>query len=318
MKRDRSFGKKKFSVFNFVLAVLLAVYTVSIFLSIYFIVVNAFKDVADYLGGYNSVSGKSYVGENVFGVPRAGSLTFYNIKEILSCAIHGRRNGISYDFSMIPDIFLYSVVYAVGGAFFAAIVPCITAYFVAKFNYKFSKILYATVIVVIIVPIIGNLPSTYRVLHALNLYDNIFGMFLCKAHFVNMWFLVFYAAFKSVPNDYMEAAYIDGASEFRVMVSIMLPLIRNALFTVVLIFFVDLWNDYQTPALFLPSHRTFAYVVSTFQDMSETKTSDTVWQLKEVPFQMAASAIMTLPTLLLFVAFREKLMGNLTMGGIKG
>lgn len=318
MQKVNSLKKKKFSVFNFILVVLLIFYTLTIFLSIYFIVANAFKDVGDYLGGYNAASGNTYEGTNVFGLPRAGSFTLYNVKEILSCAIYGTKNDVSWTLFMVPDVLIYSIEYAVGGAFFAALVPCITAYFVAKFNYKFSKVLYAVVIIVIIVPVIGNLPSTYRVLHALNLYDNILGMYLCKAHFVNMWFLVFYAAFKGIPNDYMEAAYIDGASEFRVMVSIMLPLVRNAFFTVVLIFFVDLWNDYQTPALFLPSHRTLAYVIGTFQEMGEIYTTDNVWKFREVPFQMAASAIMTLPTLILFVAFREKLMGNLTMGGIKG
>lgn len=298
MKKNISFGqKRKFSTLNVVLFMLLIVYAITVIFSVYFILVTALKDVTDF-------------DENFFGIPRIFSLD--NIKEVLEYDIIRNRFGIRLKpMHFFPHIFLYTVLYSVGSAFFAALVPCITAYFVAKFNYKFSKILYALVVVVIIVPIIGNLPSTYRVLGALNLYDSIIGMYITKANFVNMWFLVFYAAFKSVPNDYMEAAYIDGASEFRVMATVMLPLVRNTFFTVVLIFFVDLWNDYTTPALFLPSHPTLAYMINSFANGTETG-------MTAVPIRMASCAVMILPTLLIFVLFRNKLMGNLTMGGIKG
>ena len=292
MQSDKSYTRKKFSVFNVLMAVILVFYAITIIFSMYFIFANAVKDFAVFQRG------------NVFGI---GGFTLDNITEVLiSESKIDDGTGVSYIsvFSALID----TVLYAVGGAFFAALMPCITAYFAAKYNYKFSKILYVTVIVVIIIPIIGNLPSTYRVLKSLNLYDSIIGMYICKANFVNMWLLVFYAAFQSVPNDSMEAAYIDGASEFRVIVKVMLPLVRNTFFTVMLIFFVDLWNDYMTPALFLPTHSTLAYMLKNYDLSNRGK----------VPLIMAACSVMLLPTLVIFVGFRNKLMGNLTMGGIKG
>ena len=132
-----------------------------------------------------------------------------------------------------------------------------------------------------------------------------------KGNFVNMWFLVFYAAFKSVPNDYMEAAYIDGASEFMVMTRVILPLVKNTFSTVMLIFFVDLWNDYQTPLLFIPGYPTLAMIVYEFSNTTKTGFSSAT-------VRMASCALMVVPTLVIFVAFKDKLMGNLTMGGIKG
>ena len=298
MKRNISFSyKRKFNTLNAVLLVLLVIYAITVIFSVYFILVTALKDVTDF-------------DENFFGVPKLFSLD--NIREVLKYDIIRSRFGMRLKpMHFFPHLFLYTVLYSIGSAFFAALVPCITAYFVAKFNYKFSKFLYALVVVVIIIPIIGNLPSTYRVLGTLNLYDSIIGMYITKGNFVNMWFLVFYAAFKSVPNDYMEAAYIDGASEFRVMTTVMLPLVKNTFFTVFLIFFVDLWNDYTTPALFLPSHPTLAYMINSFANGTETG-------MTAVPIRMASCAIMILRTLLIFVLFKNKLMGNLTMGGIKG
>ena len=298
MKSDKfSVKKGKSSIFNLLLSVILVLYSVTIVFSIYFIVVTALKDVRDF-------------DENFFGFPRA--FTFDNIKDVLGLDIVKSRFGRRLKpLHFYPHVLFYTVMYSVGGSFFAALMPCVTAYFVAKFDYKFSRILYSVVIVVIIVPIIGNLPSTYRMLDALNLYDRIIGMYIVKANFPNMWFLVFYAAFRGVPKDYTEAAYIDGASEFRIMTTVIMPLVKNAFFTVLLIFFVDLWNDYTTPALFLPSHPTLAYMINGFANGTEKG-------MTAVPIRMASCALMVLPTLVIFVVFRNKLMGNLTMGGIKG
>lgn len=300
MNKNKNYRRKNgFSPMSAILAVLLVIYSFTIIFSIYFVLVSAFKTIQDF-------------DKNFIGLPT--EFTFSNIKTILEANIADadkfstmKRFGKVISKMYLPTVFLNTILYSIGSAFFAALVPCLTAYFVAKYNYKFSKIMYGTVVVVLVVPIIGNLPSTYKMLHALNLYDRIIGSYITKANFVNMWFLVFYAAFKSVPNDYMEAAYIDGASEFRVMTTVMLPLVRTAFMTVVLIFFVDLWNDYQTPALFLPSHPTLAYMIRVYSGT-----------YKKVTIEMAACTVMIVPTLLVFVIFRDKLMGNITMGGIKG
>ena len=95
------------------------------------------------------------------------------------------------------------------------------------------------------------------------------------------------------------------------MARIMLPLVRNTFFTVFLIKFVELWNDYQVPLLYLPSRPTLSfglYFVSNY-------TGNTI---STVPLRMAGCIIILLPILALFIAFKEKLMGNITMGGVKG
>ena len=299
-KSNKTHVKTKISPFNLILTILLVFYAFTILFSIYFIVVSALKEPLDEFD------------KNFFGLPKGFYLQ--NILDILDVPITVTDQKVNQDLTLhfVPDIFLNTILYSVGGAFFAALIPCITAYFVAKFNYKFSKFLYGLTIVVIIVPIIGNLPATYKMLNTLNLYDSILGMYITKANFVNMWFLVFYAAFKGVPNDYMEAAYIDGASEFRVMIQVILPLVKNIFFTVVLIFFVDLWNDYTTPALFLPTYPTLAYMINAFVTDSDYAA------LSSIPMRMASCAIMVIPTVIIFIIFKDKLMGNLTMGGIKG
>ena len=198
-----------------------------------------------------------------------------------------------------------------GGAFVSALVPCFVAYVVAKFKNFVSKILYTIVIVTMIVPIIGNQPAMIKVMMTLNIYDTIFGAWILRANFLGMYFLIFVSAFKALSDNYMEAAYIDGASEWRVLLTIMFPLVKTIFFTVMLIQFVDCWNDYGIPLLYIPSHPTIAYGV---YRMSNT----VVTGLSSPPMKMAACAIMVIPTVTLFIIFKDKLMGNLSMGGIKG
>lgn len=221
------------------------------------------------------------------------------------------RDGDQIIISLFPDIIVDTLLYTVGCAFLSALVPCLVAYVVAKFDCSFSKILYSIVIITMIVPIIGNQPSMISVLMSLNLYDNIIGAWVMRANFLGMFFLIFVANFKNLPDGYREAAYIDGASEWKVLLKIMLPLVKTAFFTVMLIQFIDCWNDYNTPLLYLPSHYTISYGVYV---MSNT----VVTGLSTAPIKMAACAIMIIPTVILFICFKEKLMGNLSMGGIKG
>ena len=203
-----------------------------------------------------------------------------------------------------------TLAYAGGGALIRAIVPCIIGYVTAKFDYKFSRFINTMVVVLMTIPIVGSTPSELQILQSLNLYDTMIGNYIQKFNFLGMYYLVYYATFKSLSNDFAEAAYVDGASEFRVMVQIVLPMVANIIGTVFLLHFIDFWNDYQTPLLYLPSYATIARSLFAMSQRSQGNFAT-------VPFRMAGCLLLALPILTLFLIFKEKLMGNLSMGGVK-
>ncbi len=209
------------------------------------------------------------------------------------------------------EMLLNTLLYAGVGAFISALVPCIVAYVCAKFDYKFNSVIYSIVIVAMVLPIVGSAPSTMKLLKDLGIYNTIYGTWIQKFHFLGMYFLVYYAAFKGFSNTYLEAAYIDGAGEWRVLFSVVLPLVRNTFLTILLIRFIDYWNDFQTPLLYIPGYPTLAVGLYSLGN-------STVGALNWVPRKMAACIILLVPILTLFIAFKDKLMGNLTMGGVKG
>ena len=205
---------------------------------------------------------------------------------------------------------LNSIAVAGGGALVSTISFFLVSYVTAKFPYYFSKIIYTFVIVTMVIPIIGSTPSNIVILQSLGLYQTLLGEYIMKFNFLGMYFLVFYAIFQGISNDYSEAAQLDGASEFAIMVRIMLPLVMPTFSTILLIRFIESWNDYNYVLLYLRSYPTLSYGV---YRMSMEKVDG----MDHATMRIASSLLVALPILTLFIIFRNKIMGNVTMGGVK-
>lgn len=218
-------------------------------------------------------------------------------------------NGAPYWVSFW-DMLANSLLYAIGCSFFSTLIPCLTGYAMAKYRFKFSDILYAIVIITMALPIVGNLASEIKIARALGLYDTIWGMWIMSANFAGQYTLVFYATFRSIPNGYMEAAELDGASEFNIMVRIMLPLAAKTFGAIMLIKFIAYWNEYEAAMIYLKTHPTIAYGLYAFN-------GDTVKGMNGVPMKLTGCMILVVPIMILFVIFQNKLMGNVSMGGLK-
>ena len=206
----------------------------------------------------------------------------------------------------LMNTFLYAGIMS----FLNAIVPCIVGYMCAKYKFKFSGVIYGTVVFTMVMPLFGQAPSLITLLRKINLFDEFLGQWLMSATFANMYFLVFYAFYEGLSDAYLEAAEIDGASQFRVMTTIAIPLAKNTIMTIVLIVFVALWNDYNAPILYLPTKPTLAYGVFWLQQRSPVVKS-------QVTLQVASLMMLVAPILVLFIIFKNRFMGNLSMGGIK-
>lgn len=204
-----------------------------------------------------------------------------------------------------------SLLYAIGCALASTLVPCITAYAIARFRFKFGKFVYALVVVAMALPIVGALPSEIQVVKALGLFDSFVGLYILKANFLSLYFLIFYAQFQNIPNDYTEAAKIDGASNFRIMTTVMMPMVAGTIFTVFLLNFITYWNDYQTPMIYLPTHPVVSYGMFVFQN-SLTQ------ELDNTPTKLAGIFLMALPILIIFLLLHKKLLVSVDVGGIKG
>ncbi len=202
-----------------------------------------------------------------------------------------------------------SILYALGNSLLQTLVITVTAYLCAKYDFRLSKILYTTVIVIMALPIVGAYPAEITLLRDLNLYDSWIGNFIQKFAFVGMYFLVFYEHFAGMSNTYRDAAEIDGASHWTVMTRVYLPLASKMFGSVVLVRFVFFWNDYSAIRMYMRTHPTLSYGIF-YNTIAKPMAGG-------LPVQVAACMVLAIPVLIIFILLNNKIMGNMTLGGLK-
>ncbi len=292
-------SRQPFAVGFFIILIL---YCVTLIVPFVWVLISSLKTRVDFI-------------MNPFGLPGAehGGWEFRNYIDVFTNMYIkvSHVDGSAPTNVYLPEMFLNSFVYAIACTLVSTLSHCVTAYVVAKYRFAFGRILYGTVIVTMIIPIVGNLPSMINLMHTIGFYDNVVGLIVMKASFTGTNFLIFYATFKGISWEYAEAAFIDGASHARVMFTIMIPLAKVTCLCLALTSFIGIWNDWQTSMIYLPSFPMAAYGLYAFQFNYTNNTSGT-------NYLMAACMLVVVPILLLFLAFRNKLMGSLTVGGLKG
>ena len=300
IKSDKSITGKVFTIIS---CVILVAFTISLIFSMVWGFISSFKMPAIYLIDDLTEQFKYPFAER-FGVKNyVEVVTYFDIKVRADRVVN------------IGQQIWYSVLYSVGGAICQTAACCFMAYIVARFNFLASKIIYATVLVVMVLPIVGALPSQVQILTAIGLYNSMAGLYALAFTFYGMHFLIMHAAFKTIPKDFSEAAMIDGAGQWRIMLTIMLPLVKSTFFTIFLLKFIAFWNDYQTPLLFAQDYPILSYGLHNIQNGSGNHGAVS---LNTDPHKLAAAMLIFLPILILFVTMHNRLMGNVMAGGVKG
>lgn len=209
------------------------------------------------------------------------------------------------------EMFGYSLIWAVGSAFVMTASRCICAYVCAKFSkYKITKIMYGLVIVLMSVSFPSNLAVSIQFNKLVGLYDNLIGRIVMSFTFTGTHFLFFYAAFKGVSHEYADAAYVDGAGMFTTMFRIMIPMVTNMFLALFILEFIVQWNDYTISLVYLPSYPVVAYGLFRIQQNPIVAGN--------IPEILASCTMAILPTLCLFLIFKDKLVSSMSIGGLKG
>ena len=218
--------------------------------------------------------------------------------------------GLSSRNVYLAEMFLYSLIISVGYAFVAEGTRAVCAYCAAKFrHHREMRFMHQLVVALLVISLPSSLAASIVMRQTYGIYNSLIGEMLVQIGFTGSNFLFYYAAFKGVSSGYMEAARIDGAGEYTIFFRIMLPLIRTTFFALFVLDFIGLWNNYEISLVYLPSYPVVAYGLYKFRsDRAATN----------VPLQLAGCSLVILPTLVLFMIFKNKLIGSLSLGGLKG
>lgn len=247
---------------------------------------------------------------NRFGWPEYFTWENYRyVFEYLNVPITLRNGGMKV--VEMPSLMLNGLLYAVCVQAGALAMQTLVVYGCAKYKSKVGSVLHTFAIITMILPLVGTMSGRLTLFRALNIYDNFLGTVFAFSGWGGSNFLLLYASFKGISNEYRDAAFIDGAGHLRVMFTIMIPMVKTTYLALFILGFIGSWNDYSTPMVYLPSFPTIAYGLFRFTHLSDSKTS-------AIPMQITGGVVVMIPLMILFIIFRNKIMGNLAIGGLKG
>ncbi len=323
-----------------VVATILVIYAITILLLLGWGLLTSLKTYNDFVNNQNILGLPDVVGSTAYwnsvgssGKSRADMYGSYNIfinyKLVLNSfnmsvkpqsyisTIWGEvgANRAPYQAGFANYIF-NTFFYAFLGSFLTSFCCMTVAYAANKYRFKFSTFLYVFFLIMMSVPLVGVQTSTVALLKEIGIYDTYWAMFLMASASVGgLYFFVFYGHFQGLSNTYIEAAEIDGASQLGTYIRIIVPLSLKLFGTIYLLNFIALWNNYDAPMLYYPSEPTLAYAI--YKMSLTTDGSQRSIDTQNVCTRTAGCMILALPVLVLFIALKDVIMGNLSMGGLK-
>ncbi len=193
------------------------------------------------------------------------------------------------------------------------IVSSTAAYALSKKRFKLKKTLFAiNTVALMFVPIAVTIPR-FLIIDKLDLM-NTFAVHILPGLAMPVGLFLIKQFIDGIPDEVIEAAQIDGATDLGIYWSIILPMIRPALATIAILTFQATWNNADTSALYVNSEslKTFAFYLSTLT--SSTAGANAV---AGQGIAAAASLIMFLPNLIIFVLLQSQVMSTMSHSGLK-
>jgi ABC-type glycerol-3-phosphate transport system permease component len=189
-------------------------------------------------------------------------------------------------------------------------VSALAAYAFARFKFRGSSVLFYLILVGIMVPPQAIVIPAFLLVSRLGLINNFAALFLTYLSWCPVGMFILHAFFKSLPEELLDAARVDGAGSFRVFWQIAVPLAKPALATVAIFYFVWVWNDFLYPLLYLQdaTKSTVPLGLMLFRGQYQTN-----WGL-----QTAALSIASFVPLAFYMLFQDKFVKGMTAGALKG
>jgi multiple sugar transport system permease protein len=183
------------------------------------------------------------------------------------------------------------------------------AYAFAKLEFKGRDTLFMMYVMTISIPWQVYMVPQYKLMTCLGLTDSHVGLILMHA-FTAMGVFLMRQFFVSIPNELLEAARIDGLSEYGIWRILMLPLSKPAIATLCITSFTFEWNDFMGPLIYLSSQKK--KTIQLMLRMFNTQYSSNYAQI------MAAATVALIPVLILFVFLQRYFVEGVASSGIKG
>jgi oligogalacturonide transport system permease protein len=238
------------------------------------------------------------------------SVSFLPKSVSLQAYINGWKSGGQYTYGRyIANTLLLTIP----TVFFTVTSSALVAYGFARFSFRFKKPLFTIMIATLMLPNTVIVIPRYLIFRNLGWLDS-YLPFIVPAILACYPFFIFMMIqfMRGLPKDLDESAYIDGCTPFRTFVSVLMPLLKPALFSVAIFQFIWTWGDFFNALIYITTVKK--YTLSLALRMSIDATGGVIsWNQI-----LAMSVVALLPPAILFFSAQRYFVEGVTMSGIKG
>ncbi len=211
----------------------------------------------------------------------------------------------------LATTFTNTFIYTAISVLILAILCGTTAWAIARCRRKFFKFCYIYFIVGILIPYQALFLPIYMIGYRMHMTNTRFGIiFMYVATGISFGVFLMNSFMSTVPLELEEAARIDGCSVFRTYFSVVLPLLKPAMATLVIMQAFQIWNDYLLASLYVSKKQLKTLTVA-IQSLFSAQSSD-------YTTAMAAIVISVLPIAILFLSLQKYFIKGMTVGAVKG
>lgn len=219
------------------------------------------------------------------------------------------ENGIYWRW--LANSFLYALIGGVG----ATIISVLAGYGFAKFNFRGKHIYLAAVLGAVMVPTTALTIPIFVIFSNAGLTNTVWGVILPSLLSPFGVYLMYVFAQDALPDELLDAARIDGAGEIRVIWSIVLPLLKPAIVTVLLLSIVHTWNNFFLPFIMLSDSRLLPVTVGLNQWQAQATTASGV--LQPWSYIVTGALISIVPLVIAFLSLQRYWKGGISLGSLK-
>ncbi len=216
-------------------------------------------------------------------------------------------------FTAVPlgGYLLNTLIFAVATTAIMVVVSTLAAYAFARLRFRGKNLLFGLFLSMMMIPSELVVITNFVTITNWDMRNSFAGLILPSITSVFYIYLL-KENFEQVPDELYRAAKVDGTSDLKYLWKVMIPICRPTIVTITILKLIECWNSYVWPRL-ITDDQAYFLVSNGIQEIRENG-----FGRENVPAMMAAVVVISVPLILLFLAFRNKIMEGVSRGGMKG
>ncbi len=216
-------------------------------------------------------------------------------------------------FTAVPlaQYFLNTLIFTVITTATMMIVIIPAAFAFSRLDFKGKNIVFTLFLALMMIPNELVIITNFQTITDMGLRNTFSGLILPSVTSVFYIYLL-KENFEQIPDDLYKAAKVDGTSDMKYLLKVMVPICRPTIITIMILKVIECWNSYVWPRL-ITDDKAYYLVSNGIQEIRENG-----FGRENIPAMMAAVVVISLPLIILFIVFRKKIMEGVSHSGTKG